>query len=264
MACSTGPRPMGRTGALMARPSVPAPRVAASGGAAPPAPGGAAPGPAAPELGIPELGIPESGDPRVWDPRFCGTRAGAQAIPAIAGGCPGPTKPSFPSTPWATLVTAGGEAGVKPVICRNATRTSSGRTAGSVCRITIRIIAQESEWSAEARDPASIVSTAPRASRRRTPFLVSRSTCASAAARNSRVADAAASGEIPGSSTSHSDIIRRLFSVPPASSLTSITSIPSGSAVSSAERSRTGSCATVSARVRYSASLATPVWVPLA
>src|ERR1700733_4239129 len=111
--------------------------------------------------------------------------------------------------------------------------------------------------------------TAARASRCRTALSVRRSTGASLRARKPATARVAPSGLTPGSSTRHSDASRPPKlpvpdgNIPPgASSMTSITSIPSGSTAFSRSRTSAAACRLVSARLRYSASLATPVGAP--
>src|ERR1700733_5087411 len=111
--------------------------------------------------------------------------------------------------------------------------------------------------------------TAARASRCRTALSVRRSTGASLRARKPATARVAASGLTPGSSTRHSDASRPpKLPVPdgnvpsPPASMTSITSIPSGNTAFSRWRTSGAACQLVSATLRYSASLATPVGAP--
>ena len=62
--------------------------------------------------------------------------ASGSATPAVAGR----------SGPCASRVTRGGVGGASSVAARSAVRTSSGRTAGVVCRTTTRSIAQSGRW----------------------------------------------------------------------------------------------------------------------
>ena len=106
------------------------------------------------------------------------------------------------------------------------------------------------------------VTTAARLSNRRIPLLVRRSTSASAAAMNTAAARSASSGVTPGSTTSHAEASSRSASGALAVSTTSITSIPSGSALPSLLSTSAGSRLPVRAISRYSASLAAPVGAP--
>ena len=126
--------------------------------------------------------------------------------------------------PCASRVVMGGDDGTMPACSRSAVKTSSGRTAGAVCRTTIRRMAQSSWPVAAARWPPSgsavvgpistrssdtfISTTAARASSRRTPLSVRRSTGASPRARKPATARCAAAGPTPGRTTRHSDASR--------------------------------------------------------
>ena len=93
---------------------------------------------------------------------------------------------------------------------------SSGRTAGVICRTTIRSIAHVASRPAAARRSTSSLTTAARASTRRVPLLVRRSTSAVPAARKTSTARAAAPGATPGRTTSQSDASSRKASSRPA------------------------------------------------
>ena len=134
-------------------------------------------------------------------------RPGGGAGPAL----PASRRGSSPggSGPCASRVTSGGDDGARADMRRSATRMSSGRTAGVMCRTTIRSIAHPASCSGVARRSSSIVSTAARVSSRRTPLLVRRSTSALAAARNASTARAASAGATPGRTTCHSEASSR-------------------------------------------------------
>src|SRR5580658_5408023 len=114
-------------------------------------------------------------------------------------------------------------------------------------------------WSL--RSSTAISTTAVRASSCRTPLSVRRSTGACDRARKPDTAWAAASGRTPGRTTRHSEACASPAE-PFASSVTSSTSIPSGSIASSCSRTWSATRGLVSPMVRYSASLATPVGAP--
>ena len=181
-------------------------------------------------------------------------------------GAPGTLIPAaadaMPIGPCASRVTSGGDDGARAATWPSAARMSSGRTAGVMCRTTIRSIAHPASWSSPARRSSSSVSTADRASSRRIPLLVRRSTGALSAARNACTARAASPGSMPGSTTRHSDASSASPSGASARSNTSVTSIPSGRAASSLSRTSAGAHAPVSEISRYSASLAVPVVAP--
>src|SRR5579859_1211406 len=109
-----------------------------------------------------------------------------------------------------------------------------------------------------------MLTTAARASTRRKPLLVSRSTTALGAVRNAWHAARAAAGLTPGQATTQPDASSRadVLAQLPGASTTSITSIPSGSAALSARPTSAGAQRQVSEMSRYSASLAAPVGAP--
>ena len=117
-----------------------------------------------PERPYPDEGVPPQGTPSLGGPGgHCCPAGPASAATATSGPC-------------ASRVTSGGDEGTSPATRRSAFRMSSGRTAGVRCRTTIRSIAYPAFRSSAAHQSASIVSTAARASMRRIPLLVRRST----------------------------------------------------------------------------------------
>jgi len=107
-----------------------------------------------------------------------------------------------PAPAWSPAV---GDDGARSATRRSAARMSSGRTAGVMCRTTIRSIAYPAFRSSTARRSVSMLTTAARASMRLSPLLVRRSTSRVSVARNASTAMAACSGPTPGSTTSHWD-----------------------------------------------------------
>ena len=138
---------------------------------------------------------------------------------------------------------------------------SSGRTAGVMCRTTIRSIAHPACSPAAARWSTASDTTPALASSRRTPLLVRRSTSAFGRRGSARTAASASCGCTPGSSTCQTEASSRAAGAT-ARSAASITSIPSGRAASSATLTSSGSRWAASPISRYSASLAAPVGAP--
>ena len=135
---------------------------------------------------------------------------------------------------------------------------SSGRTAGMTCRTTIRSMAFPASPPSAAHRSVPMVITAARASTRRGPLLVRRSTSRLSQARNSSTARAASAGGTPGRTTCHRDASSGSAPSAGGACITSITSIPSGRAASSRSRTSDTAHALVSESSKYSASLAAP------
>ena len=202
--------------------------------------------------------ISSCGPPGVPRPCGCGpgSRGSGKVSPTAAAAAP---TASALSAPCASRVTSGGDDGARAARRRSAAKMSSGRTAGMTCRTTIRSIAFPASPPVAAHRSVSIVITAARASMRRVPLLVRRSTSMASQARNSPTARAAASGGTPGRTTSHRDASSGSAPSEGGACITSITSIPSGRAASSRSRTSDTAQALVRESSKYSASLAAPV-----
>jgi hypothetical protein len=173
---------------------------------------------------------------------------------------PCPTTPS--NGPCHSRVATAGETGASAVSWRSAARTSSGRTAGVICRTTIRSVADSPLESVATCGSTSRLTTAALASSSLLPLLVSRSTMTEGAARKTPTAERAALAVTPGRSTSHCEASSPGLADLASTSTTSITSIPSGRAASSSRPRWAGSRRQVSEISKYSASLADPVGAP--
>jgi hypothetical protein len=170
-----------------------------------------------------------------------------------------PTVPcSRSSGPCANRICNGGTGGSRPATSRSPARTSSGRTAGVSWRTTISSIAHN--CPSTCFDAAVRLTTAPRQSKDRRPFLVMRSTWMGSVARKDRTADWASVTATPGSSIRQQPASSwSAKAVPGVACTTSSTSSPAGSAESRRCRTSAGSQVSRSPISRYSASLAAPV-----
>ena len=203
--------------------------------------------------------ISSCGPPGMLRTRGCGAACCSSSTGSVSP-LAAAAAPSALSAPCASRVTSGGDDGARAATRRSAARMSSGRTAGMTCRTTIRSMAFPALPPAAAHRSVPIVITAARASMRRGPLLVRRSTSRLSQARNSSAARAASAGGTPGRTTCHRDASSGSAPSPGAGLLvTSITSIPSGRAASSRSRTSDTAHALVSESSRYSASLAVPV-----
>ncbi len=110
---------------------------------------------------------------------------------------------SSSNSPCASLVTAAGTGGARSATARRPDRTSSGRTAGVMCRTTSRSIAQGWSVGLSAGEPCvSRLTTAGRASKVRTPFLVMCCTSTASASVKASTARSASAGSTPTSRSS--------------------------------------------------------------
>ena len=202
-----------------------------------------------------------SGPPGV--PRTCGCAATPGSCGQAGSVSPLAAAPvltaSALSAPCASRVTSGGDVGARAARLLSAARMSSGRTAGMTCRTTIRSLAFPMSPPPAAPGSVSMVITAARASTRRGPLLVSRSTSSVPHARKPATAPAASAGGTPGRTTCHCDASSGRAPSVAGSSVTSITSIPSGRAASSRSATSDTAQALVTESSRSSASLAAVV-----